>query len=199
MEIRRAKLRWVAVAGIALIFTLAGCGKSGAGGTSRTQGMVSAERPEEFISGGGPPKGRPVRGFCGHANVAVGSGSHLLKVTAWCAGTKVRPRVNFTLSRHVPGHPARTLARPGQVKSISGTGSRARSSGARCLPVQQGVICSAAAHGPLQLHMTLSVPPKTRCRLEVLVITSFDGTCPNRPCAGALTTYSLFSGRPKGC
>lgn len=194
MDIRRGARRWGVGMGLALALALGGCGNS-----SESQTPAPRQGPTDFFSLSRPP-GRSARGFCGRATVAVGKGPRILKITAWCAPTKVNRQVGFTLSRYAPADSTESpVPEPRWVKSVGATGPGAGASGPRCRPFHHGLFCGVAAHGPIQLHLTLGVPPRSRCHLDVSVIASFDDTCRNKPCVGALTTYSLFSGRPKGC
>lgn len=195
-------LRLLACSGatsIALVCALGGCGGSGMGTTSVHR--AAPHHPSaESSSIGGPPPGRPVRGFCGRATVSAGKDPRVLKVTAWCVPTERRPGVGFALTRYAPGSPGRPVPELGHVERVVAVRPKANALRPHCLPVHNGVFCGVDAHRPIQLQTILEVQPETRCRFTVSVLTEFANTCRPKNCIeGNLTVYSLFSGLPKGC
>jgi hypothetical protein len=185
---------------MALVFVLGGCGNSNSARTSESQATAQNQGSDQNLSAGPPPPGRPVRGFCGHATVVLGNNPRLLRVTASCRGTKVHSRVAFILARYPLMDPTgQPVHQPVHVRRITATGPGVGASRAQCRPYREGLACGASTHGAVRLHAVLSVPEKSGCRMSVSVITQFDDTCQHQACAGALTAYSLFSARPRGC
>jgi hypothetical protein len=187
----------VFVVALALVVALAGCGSRA---RSAPSGLTVA--PEKghtrTLSLSPPSPKRRAEGPCQRARVAVGKDPRVIEITAWCRSTAASPHVGFTLSRYVPGSTT-VIPNLGRVKRVVATESGVGASPARCVPVQGGVFCGAAAHGRIVINVVLEVPPGTRCQQLVSVMVSFDATCRDKPCVGALTTYSLYSRRPTGC
>jgi hypothetical protein len=188
-----------AIIGIALVFFLKGCGNSNSAKTSESQATGQNQGPAKVLSVGPPPPGRPVRGFSGRATVVLDKDAGVMKVAAWCRGTKGHSRVDFILTRYPLTDPTRRpIQNPGHVTRIA-TGPGVGPSPARCRPYHKGLACGGSAHGAARLDAVVSVPASTSCSRGVSVVTQFDDTCGNEACAGALTTYRLFAGRPRGC
>ncbi len=193
--------RWCIAVTAALALASGGAACDGAShrAATGTQGSGSTDEPVEYLSVGPPPKGKPVRGFCGRAVAKVGRDPSTIDVTAWCAPSDIEPYVRIWLGRyrlHDPAAPP--LLRPGRIQRVFAEGP-GKTSLAKCKSFYRAIMCGAKARGPIRLRAVLAVPPRSRCHLEVSVTTEFEDTCPHNSCIGTMTTYALYSGRPKGC
>ncbi len=197
---RRVRLRWPSGTAVLLLVTwgLAACG--GTGEPTNLQASQTTDEPEKVLSVGGPPKGKPIRGFCGRATVKAGSKSDLLEVVAVCAPTHERHIVSFAFSRYPSSRATAPPSLPGKIEGVYVEGP-GEPTFKRCKAVHpgRGIYCGARARGPIRLRAVDVVPAGTRCQFRVDVITSFETGCPDNSCVGSMLRYGLYSGRPKGC
>ena len=177
-------------------WALAACG--GGGTSTSSQVGQTAEAPGRIMTIGGPPKGKPIRGFCGRATVRPGTSPGSLEVSAKCVPARENPYVNLAFLRYPSDRLTDPPASPGQIRRVyvEGPGEPVFE---RCKRRGKGFLCGARARGPIRLHVVDVVPARTRCRFRVDVSTSVETGCPHDRCIGVMSRYALYSGRPKGC
>ena len=189
------KSRRLAGAALVALLSLSDCG--GGGDSQATVTDVSKRAETHALSTPPPPAEGSKQGFCAKATVRTAADPNAIAITVRCVPSRGVEPVNFSFRRFMKTSGGPVVAEPGRVEAIST--SRARAGNPTCRLIHRSLVCGVRARKPVVLDALVVVEAGTRCSSTASVTSSFDDTCGEKSCAGALTTYRLFQGRPRGC
>jgi hypothetical protein len=68
-----------------------------------------------------------------------------------------------------------------------------------CRPREKALLCSARAHGPIEISGAIHVSPAIRCSISITITVVVPPRCAGNTCPADLATEFLYRGKPRGC
>lgn len=201
------RIAWSGAAAIALFWALASCGGGGTEATSGSQSAPHHPAPAaEYVPVGTavllphPGKRLPGQSPCDSAAVKAGSHGGMLNVDAQCYSSVKGGRGSIVISQYVIGRPLHVTPillwseHPVLFERDHRVGVRGN-----CHKLESGVSCEVPIAGPSKLRVRLLVNFNAQCN-GISVVSVNSAPCSDGArCAGPVTRYQIFHGRPKGC